>query len=83
MLKDGLGRRTYRLKPSAYIHLGVPFAAEMAGSERIRRLRIPFEHIQLTVAALDHKPVIWAIRHTPTNFTTEFLKGCHAVPLTF
>jgi hypothetical protein len=43
--------------------------------------RIPFEHTHLNIAALDHKPVIWAIRDTPTNFTTEFLKSCHAAPL--
>ena len=81
MLESRLGRRTYRLKPSAYIHLGMCFSARMARSGSIRRIQIPLEHTQLSFTALDHKPMIWGIADTPTNFATEFLKGCHPAPL--
>jgi hypothetical protein len=74
-------RRAYRLKPPAHVHLSMGLSAEMAGSGRGRRFRIPLEQPELRVSALDYEPVIRAIGNVSTDFTAEFLKRCHGVTL--
>jgi len=80
--KVGLGRRTYRLKPSANVNLGVSFAAEMAGFGAAPCVRIPLEHAELVVAALNDEPMGRVIGHASAYFAPKFLKSRHAVHLT-
>jgi hypothetical protein len=70
-------RRTYRVKPSANVHLSVGFPAEVPCSGRICGLRIPFENSELRLAALNHKPVNRIAGYRSADFTSEFLKRGH------
>jgi hypothetical protein len=70
-------RRTYRVKPSANVHLSVGFPAEVPCSGRICGFRVPFENSELRIAALNHKPVNRIAGYRSADFTSEFLKGCH------
>ena len=76
-----LRRRADRLKPPADVDLSVGFSTEVTSTGRASGIRVPLVNSEFSITALDHKPVIWSIADTPTNFATEFLKGCHALPL--
>src|SRR5260221_12190527 len=72
-------RRTHRVKPSADVDLSVGFPAVVARAGRIGRLRVPFEHRELRIAALNHKPVNWRAGDCSADFTSEFLKRGHQI----
>jgi hypothetical protein len=57
------------------------FSAEMASSGSICCLRIPLEHTEFHIAALNDKPVIWVIGDSSADFASEFLKRGHAMAL--
>src|SRR6266481_871985 len=72
-------RRTYRVKPSANVHLSVGFPAVVPCAGCICGLRVPFENSELRIAALNHKPVNRIAGYRSTDFTSEFLKRCHEI----
>ena len=74
-------RRTYRVKPSANVHLSVGLPAVVPCSGRICGFRVPFENRELRIAALNHKPVNRIAGYCPADFTSEFLKRCHKFPI--
>jgi hypothetical protein len=74
------GRRTYRLKPSAYIHLSMGFTAVVPYSRRDCRFSIPFDNREVQISALNHKPVNGIAGHCSADFTTEFAYHCHEFP---
>jgi hypothetical protein len=44
-------------------------------------LRVPFENGELRIAALNHKPVNRIAGYCSADFTSEFLKRCHEIPI--
>ena len=75
----GFGRRADRLEPPADIDLGMRFSTEMAGARGTRGGRVPLEYRELGIAALNDKPVIWAVSDPATDFASEFLESCHTL----
>jgi hypothetical protein len=56
-------------------------SAEVASSSRAHGICTPLKDSELGIAALNDKPVIWVVGDSSTDFTSEFLKSCHAVAL--
>jgi hypothetical protein len=57
------------------------FSAEVTCPSRVRGISIPPEHREIRIAALNDKPVIWAVGDSSTDFTSKFLKSRHAIAL--
>jgi len=72
-----LRRRTHGVEPSADVHLGVGFAAEVPCPIRICGRRVPPENGQLGIATSNHKPVCGIVGHDSADFTSVFVKRCH------
>ena len=53
----------------------------MASSGRVRGERIPLEHGELRITALDYKPVIRVVSDPGADLAAKFLERCHAVTL--
>lgn len=54
-------------------------STEMPSSGAIRHFRIPLEHGQLRITALNDEPMIRAIGDPPANFAPEFLERGHEI----
>ena len=76
MLKSGW-RRAYRIEPSADVHLGVGFTAEVPGGSCIRRFRIPAVNCELRVPTLNNEPVDGMAVYNSADFTSVFPHRCH------
>jgi len=66
------------LKPTADVHLGVSFTAEMPGSRRVGRFGVPSVHSKFRISTSNHEPAGGVTGHESTDFTSEFLYRCHA-----
>ena len=76
--ESGFRRHANGLKPAADIHLGVGFAAEMAGGGAIGGGQVPLDDRELLISALNHKPADRIVTDDPANFALEFLQTRHA-----
>jgi len=54
------------------------FPTEVARARCTGRSRIPFEHGEFGIAALNHKPVTRGGSHTTADFASEFLERRHS-----
>src|SRR5262249_1404202 len=62
----GFPRDADRFEPTAHIDLRVSFAAEMQSVWLGCDSRVPFEHRELLIRALNHEPVIKILRFDST-----------------
>ena len=65
------------LEPAADVHLGVSFAAVMAGVLRVGGFSVPSVHGKRGISTLNHEPASGVTGHKSADFTSEFLYGRH------
>jgi len=70
-------RRANGLEPAADVHLGVSFAAVVAGTLRVGGFGVPSVHGKRGISTLNHEPVSGVTGHKSADLTSEFLYGRH------